>query len=266
MRKRNFVEVFVVLFVLSLIIFFASTTGILKPVESLFGGVLSPLQSITTGAFSKLTDFGSTAEVKVLKQQNLVLTQKLVDQTRLIGDNKALNDQFQTQTPRSQSLLPADIVAAPEFIPGISVPETLILNQGEADGVKVGQAVLYQNNLIGKIVKTSAFLSSVKLVTNASFSFTAKTLGTQGLGVINGQGGGEMILGNVVLSDTLKKQDTVLTKGDVNLAGLGLPPDLVVGKITSVSKSPSDLFQKAEVKSLIDVSKLTKVFILTNYQ
>lgn len=265
MRKRNFIEFFLVFLVLSLIIFGASEIGILKPVESLFGEVLSPFQAITTGAIARITDFGPSSQVRQLQQQNLVLTQKLVDQTRMIGDNKALSDQFQTQTPKSQSLLPAEIVAAPGFIPGVSVPETLILDKGEADGVKVGQAVVYQNNLVGKIIKTSSFLSSAELVTNASFSFTAKTLGTQSFGVIKGQGGGEMILDNVVLSDTLKKQDTVLTKGDVNLAGLGLPPDLVVGKITSISKSPSDLFQKAQVESLIDISKLTKVFILTNY-
>jgi len=38
-------------------------------------------------------------------------------------------------------------------------------------------------------------------------------------------------LDNVVLSDTLQKQDTVLTKGDVaDTNGIGVPPDLVIGK------------------------------------
>jgi rod shape-determining protein MreC len=265
MRKKNFVEVFLVFFMLSLIVFGAAKIGLLRPFESFFAEILSPFQAMTTVAFSKITSFSSNSQIQSLKQQNSELTKKLVDQSSLIADNKALSDQFQTQTPKSQSLIPAEIVASPGFIPGISVPETLILDKGEADGVKIGQAVVYQNNLVGKISKISSTLSSAMLITNSSSSFTVTTLTTQSLGVIKGQGGGEMILDNVVLSDTLQKQDLVLTKGDINLSGSGFPPDLVVGKITSISKNPSDLFQKASIASLIDVSKLNKVFILTGY-
>jgi cell shape-determining protein MreC len=67
------------------------------------------------------------------------------------------------------------------------------------------------------------------------------------------------------VSDTLQKQDTILTKGDINNSGLGFPPDLVIGRVTSISKNVSDLFQKADVKTLIDFSKLTKVFVIVNH-
>jgi len=49
----------------------------------------------------------------------------------LIEDNKALRDQFQTENPKSTNLIEADIIGAPGFIPGISIPETLVLNRGE---------------------------------------------------------------------------------------------------------------------------------------
>jgi rod shape-determining protein MreC len=250
---------------LSLIIFGASKIGLLKPLDSLGKGMASPFQALTYGVFSKLTNFSVNTQVEALKAQNMVLTQKLVDQGKLIADNKALRDQFQTENPKSTNLIEADVISAPAFIPGISIPETLILNRGESDGIKVGQAVVYQNNLIGRVVGVSLFSTNVMLVSNSSSSFTAKTMETQSQGVIKGQGGGEMILDNVVLSDNLQKQDTVLTKGDVNALSSGFPPDLVVGKISAVSKNASDLFQKASVKSLIDFSKLTKVFVIVNY-
>lgn len=251
---------------MSFVIFAASKIGLLKPLDSLGKGILSPVQALTYGVYAKLTDFGSSAQIELLKAENIALTKKLIDQNKLIGDNKALRDQFQTQNPKSLSLMEADVIGAPGFIPGISIPETLVLDRGENDGVKIGQAVVYEDNLIGKIIKTSAYLSSVVLISNSSSSFTAKTMSTQALGVIEGQGGGEMILGDVVLSDTLQKKDTVLTKGDVNSGGIGIPPDLVVGEIVSVSKFPSDLFQKANLKSKINFSKLTKVFIIVNNQ
>jgi rod shape-determining protein MreC len=265
MRKSSFTSYFLVFFVLSLLIFGASKIGLLNPLDSLCKNILSPVQAVAYGTFAKLTDFGQNAKIQMLKAQNLALTQKLVDQNKLITDNKALRDQFQTASPKSANLIEADVVGAPGFMPGFSVPEALILDRGVNDGVKVGDAVVYENNLIGKITQATDNLSSVTLVTDASAQFIAKTLTTQASGVAKGQGGGEVVLDNVLLSDSLQKGDLVLTKGDVNAANSGFPSGLTVGKITSISKNPSDLFQKADIQPLVDFSNLGKVFVVVNY-
>jgi rod shape-determining protein MreC len=265
MQKRSFVSYFLVFFILSLLVFGAAKTGFLNPFSSFIKDIFSPVQALTHGAFNKVTGFGNNAQIEELKAQNLVLVQKLIDQNKLIGDNKALRDQFQTVSPKSPSLIPADVVGAPGFIPGLSTVESLILNRGTNDGVKRGDAVVYENNLVGEVTQATANLSSVTLLTNSASLFTAKTLNTQAQGVVKGQGGGELILDNVVLSDSLKKDDLVLTKGDINAQNSGFPPDLTVGKIISVSKNPSDLFQKADIQPLVNFSKLEKVFVVINY-
>jgi rod shape-determining protein MreC len=267
MQRRNvFLPYVLILLFLSIIIFAASRAGLLRPADSLFSQIMSPFEAITYNVFNKISGFGGSSKLVSLKKINLDLTKRLVDQTKLIRDNNALKDQFQTENVRSLNLIPADIIGAPGFIPGISVPENLILDRGEVDKVKAGDAVIYQNNVIGKVSTVRSYVSNVSLITNSSSSFTALTLSTKALGVIKGQGGGEMILDNVLLSDNLKINDIVLTSGNVNGQGIGLPPDLIVGKIISVSKNPSDLFQKAEVQSLINVTKLTKVFIIPALQ
>jgi rod shape-determining protein MreC len=264
MRKSSFTSYFLVFFILSLLIVGASKIGLLNPVDAFFKTIFSPVQAITYQAFAKITDIDSNSQMQTLKAQNLTLAKQLVDQSKLIADNKALRDQFQTENPKSTNLLPANVVGAPGFVPGLSVPEVLILNRGASDGVKVGDAVVYQNNLVGKITQVSANLASVTLTSNASSQFTAQTLQTQAQGVIKGQGGSEIILDNVLLSDNLKKDDLVVTSGDINAQSDGFPPDLTVGKIISVSKNPSDLFQKAEIQSLVNFSKLTEVFVAIN--
>lgn len=264
-KRRSFFPIFIFFILLSLLVFASSRISFLKPIDSLSKAVFSPFQSLTYGVFSKITDLTSNEKLKKLSDENKVLTKKIIDQKRLEADNKALRDQFQTLNPRSANLVPAQIVGAPGFIPGISVPEMLILNRGENDGVKVGNAVIFKDNLVGKVVKTSSYLSSVLLITNSSSSFTGKTLQTNTSGVIKGQGGEKLILDNVLLSENLKKDDFVLTKGDVNEEGVGFPPNLIVGKITSVSKKASDLFQKAEITSLVDFVKIQDVFIITSF-
>ena len=263
MKQRfSFTLVFVTFLILSIIIFSFSKLGLFKPVEPFLQSITAPIQSVVYGSFSFLTNIGSNTKVKELENKNNLLTKQLLSQEKLISDNKALKDQFQTQAPKSTNLIPADIIGAPGFLPGISVPESFTLDKGEADGVKVGDAIIYKNNLLGKVVKTSEFVSSVEVVTNASSLFTAKTLETNALGVVKGQGGGGLILDNVILSESLKIGDMVITKGDVNLSGVGIVPDLVLGEIVAINKNPSDLFQRAKLKPLVDFSKIDKVFVI----
>lgn len=264
MQKRNsFLPYFFIFFFLSLFLFFSSKISFLKPINSFARNAFAPVQSLTYGIFFSATNIGSGSKIKLLQEENRSLIKKLADLIKVQKDNEALRDQFQTVNIRSTSLLPAEVVGAPGFLPGVSVPEALTLNRGESDGIKVGQAVIYKDNLIGIVVKTSKFLSSVSLITNSSSSFTASSLETNAQGVVKGQGG-EIIFDNVLLSEILKKDDLIVTKGNINQKEEGFVAGLIVGKIASVSKNASDLFQKAEVKQLVDLTKLSTVFVIVS--
>jgi cell shape-determining protein MreC len=118
--------------------------------------------------------------------------------------------------------------------------------------------------LVGKVTQTSFGFSKVSLSTNSSFSTTAQDLSTGAMGVAKGQGGGEIVLDNVVSSQELTIGDLVVTKGEIDINGIGILPNLVLGKITSINKNPSSLFQIAKLKTLVDFSDLSKVFIIKN--
>jgi len=191
----------------------------------------------------------------------LDLSKKLIDQKKLIDDNKALNDQFLTTSIKSNTLLAANVVGAPRFIPGISSPEVFIIDLGSKDGVTIGSAVIFKDNLVGSITKLTQNLSEVTLISNSASKFTAKT--ENGVaGVVKGQGNGEIVLDNVVLSDRIQKGDLVITSGDLKIYATGFPGQLIVGRITTVDRNPSDLFQKGRIESLLDLKRLTKVFII----
>jgi rod shape-determining protein MreC len=251
--------VFLIFLIAAAVIFFLAQRGLMQPVSGLFEQVTLPLQRFTfhTIHHESLTD-------DKLRKENLSLQTKLAEQDELEKENQALRDQFHTTNPPPSKLLPATIVGMTGFIPGESSVDEMIIDKGRSDGVKAGNVVVVKDNLIGRIVQTSEHLSIVHMVTHDGISFTAKTMHTSALGVIKGKGGGEVLLDNVVLSDKLEKNDLVMTKGDIDDKGLGYPPDLIVGKIVSVNKKASNLFQTAEVESLIDFSKLSMVFVVIN--
>ncbi len=196
------------------------------------------------------------------KQQDEILTgiaNKAKDATQK-QEMQALRDQFETSTIPQTSLLPAKIIGFEGFLPGVSRPTQVVLDRGGEEGVSSGLAVIYKNNLVGKVVKTTDHRSLVALLTKSGWSFTVKTSSTNANGLVEIDNG-DIFLKNVVLSDSLEKGDLIVTKGDETMGNGGFPPDIVVGKVASIDKKASALFQTAKVKSLQNVVSLTTVFI-----
>lgn len=260
-KKERLIFTFFIFLSLSIIILVLSLFGKLLWPQSFLEKNVSFLPKTFFGFFQGLPFVSESSLVKKLKDENLILASSLVDQERLKKENAALFSQFQTKDLQTLSLLPAQIVGAPGFIPGITTPASFILDKGTKDNVNVGDSVVVKNNLVGKISKVSSYLAKVDIITNPSVAFTAKTInGT--IGVVKGGGGDKITLDNVLPSQNLKKNELVLTNGDVNIDGIGIPGDLIVGKIQSIEKVPTALFQRAEIKSLINFTKLSTVFII----
>lgn len=263
MQKRGgFFGIFLIFLFFCAFIILLGKTSFFSPITNFVQQIFAPISLFSYNLLNQADNFFYSSKLKSLEEENQKIFKKIVDQNKLLEDNKALRDQFATSYPRPQSLIPADIVGAPSFVPGFSNSETFIIDKGQEDGIRVGQAVVYKENLLGRVSKTSKFLSSVVLINNSNLSFVAKTLETNAQGVVKGQGGEDVILDEVLLSENLKIGDLVLTKGNIGLEGAGFPPDLIVGRITSVSKISSDLFQKAQVKSAVDFTKIDKVFVV----
>lgn len=255
-KRKSSIGIVVVLIVLSASLYYFMPHSLSVP-QSLLQLLPSNSQS-------------SNSELEKIQDENRTLIEKFAIMNTLEKENRALKDQFQTSVPSNSDLIPARVIGTPQFIPGISTIETLILDQGLEHGVQKGQAVIVKNQLVGKISRVSPSLSIVDLVTHEGFTLTARVnpcsqcveRSNQTLGVLKGKGNNEMVLDNVVLSEKTEKDDIVMTKGDVSEEGIGIPPDLIVGKVISVEKKSSELFQVAKVKSLIDFQNLSTVFIM----
>jgi rod shape-determining protein MreC len=258
-KSFGFFLVFLCFLSFSVGLFFLFRNNAQIPGVGLINNVFSPVRRGVVGIVS------NTEKESTLKAENDKLRKELRDQQKNAADLKALRDQFEMQKIRSNTLLPAAIVGMKGFVPGVSLPEGFILARGAQDGVKVGQVVIYQDNVIGKVSKITQTTALVDLVYTEQSTVNAKTLHTNAIGLIRGEGQGVMSMQGVVLSEKLDKGDEVLTKGDEDLDKTGYPPDLVIGKVVSVDKKASNLFQSAQVESLVPITKLTTVFIMMQH-
>ena len=257
-RKESFLPAFLIVFFLCVLILGFSPSGNLNFLSSFLEKGTVAVQSATFKIFQKLPFMSKDPIIKKLEEKNLELLSQSVVFEKLKKENAALSDQFQTVYPQTIQLLKADIIGASSFIPGVSVPNVFIIDKGLRDNLKVGMAVVVKDNLVGIISQVSANLSEVNIVNNSLFSFTAKTQ-NGAVGIV--KGGGSLTLDNILLSENIGEGELVLTRGNINSAGVGIPPDLIVGKITSVEKKPSDLFQKAKIESFVNLISLSTVFV-----
>lgn len=250
-----FISFFLCLLVALLLWFVSSKFEGITFIQSLF----APAQKTALQASRSVH---SSPEIDKLKQENTALKTQIAQMNDIKQDNQAFRDQFQTTNPAPKDLLPATIVNLESFLPGMSAPEALVIDKGTADHVKVGYVVVYKDSVIGKVVRVNAHFARILLLTNASVVLTGKTSASGALGIVRGQGGGQILFDNVLLSENLKAGDTIVTTGDTKLDGTGFPEGLIIGEITSVEKNPSALFQRANVKNLVDVTKLSTIFVL----
>lgn len=248
MQKKNFFPAFLIFFIFTLLIYIFSQLGLLKRLTGFFERGTVPIQRLV---FNTFADNDTPTDLEKVKEENDKLATQVVNLQEVERENRALRDQFAASGISSGELLAAEVIGGTN--------DKIIIDKGERDNVRAGNVVVFKDNLIGQIAKTSATISVINVITNDT-SFTAKTVKNQTQGVIKGLGH-SMIFDNVTLSDKLEKGEIVLTQGDVDENGQGFPPDLVIGKIASINKKASSLFQSAEVRSLVNFGSLEMVFV-----
>ena len=247
-RVRAVFPIFSIFLLLSLLILFFFQ----NPLTNVLQIITLPIQK---WAFIVSTKPVVLTPQQQLQQENNQLRARLAQMQEIQKDNQALHDQFLITSPPPQQLLPADIIGTQQ--------NALLIDKGTADHVRVGNIVVVKNNIIGKIAKSTPHIALVLLLSDPSTSFTAVTAKTGIHGIVKTLANGTVVFGNVVLSDKLAVNDIIVTKGDQNLQGIGYPPGLIVGKIVSIDKQASSLFQSGEIRSLVDVSRLRMVFVKT---
>lgn len=246
---------FVVLFFLSIIIIFLDRIGGWDGPKSALQTVTLPVQYAVFSAklaakdiFSFLTFWKSGENrIKNLELRVLELTATKNEADALRQENDQLRKQLGAIVTHSKTLLPAPVL-------GGSL--ALELAVGTNAGIKEGQSVVYLDNLVGRVKRVTPQASFVELPVSPLARIPVKIGKARGL--VSGQYNFSMILDRVAQNEEIQANDLVLTSGE----GGSFLADLIVGKITKIISNETDLFQKAEIKPLIDYQDLTLAFVI----
>jgi rod shape-determining protein MreC len=130
---------------------------------------------------------------------------------------------------------------------------------GRADGIRVGMPVVAAaadgaGGLAGLVVEVRADRSIIQLTVDPRSRVVARDQQTEALGVIHGQPGGQLVMTQVPVTDTVAVGDTIITAG-LELEGVAASPyprGLLIGRVSAIEADPNGLTQTVFVRPAID--------------
>lgn len=141
---------------------------------------------------------------------------------------------------------------------------TIVIDKGSKNNVKKGMAVVVNSGLIGKVIKTSNFTSTVKLLTadelNGNISVKIKLDSKDVYGLLTGYNKetNTYKIEGISESDEIKEGAIVTTTGLSDI----FPSGILVGNVKSVTADNYDLTKIVEVTPSVDFNDISVVTVL----
>jgi rod shape-determining protein MreC len=186
----------------------------------------------------------------VLSRENLLLSARLQQLASLEAENMRLRDLLGSSFKIGERVLIAEILAV-NLDPS---RHQVLLNKGSSSGVFQGQPVLDANAVMGQVIRTNPFTSTVLLITDSDHALPVE-VNRNGLRTIAaGTGlGHELELLYIPKNADIQVGDLLVTSG----MGGRFPPGYPVARVSAVRHEPDNPFTAvtAEPTARLDRSR-----------
>lgn len=190
-------------------------------------------------------------ENKALKEQIGQLFSENASLRKSLAEAQVLVSQEKYLDPATYNLIPAR---------PIGVGRYLKIDKGLSEGVALGQAVVFNDNYIGKVVKVAEKSAHVQLLSDPDSKLAAFSQGLtgRGRGVLIGQFGTDILMDKILHEEKVSVGDLVYSEGTEGF----LPRGLILGRVAKVLTADTEVFKQAKVTPNFDTSDMELVFVI----
>lgn len=277
-NKRNNIEkkyILMIIIAIIMIILAILSYGLKKKkdlniVESFIKDTVVSIEKIVFYPFNFVIDlFQDYNELKDIKEENYILKTSLNRIESIETENIELRQQLDNL---KEELNINYVLTDYEYLNATVTSRnigfwynTITIDKGSSNGVEVEMPVINAYGLLGKVVSTTSFTSTVRLLTtsdtNNKISVSIVSNGEKLHGLINGYNYDSATLEVEGISNTktVRVGDLVYTSG---LGGV-FPSGILIGKVESITTDSYDLSKIINVKPSADFDDVNYVTILT---
>ena len=186
--------------------------------------------------------------VKVLEAQVRELQEELIVTQGLMTQNKRLKEQTNFVDFPDTKIITGRVVA----LSGGPFVKSMLINIGQDNGARLGQAVMSEYGLVGVIVEVASSFARVLQITDINSQIPVVTENTRDPAIIKGDNSRFLKLKFVPNGSLLAVGDRIVTSGHGGL----LPPDVPIGHIAEIDGT------SVLVSSLVDWDRLDYIRVL----
>jgi len=241
-RKAHSRFVLVLLILVSVLLLLSSLysaqASVFKKAREGVMDVASPVLSLFSGPISYVNGVvGSVGDYFNVMEQNKALREENAELRQWMNEALELRETIEVYEALQGYAAPPEAQPISAFVIGESndaFARSMIVNAGRANNVEVGQAVVDENGLIGRIVEAGGGASRVLLLTDIQSRIPVYVEGVNVEGILVGNTRAQPVISFTASADDLEPEpgQRVLTSG----AGGALPRGLPVGVVTGENR------------------------------
>lgn len=242
-----------------------------SPLSSAVSFIMSPIENLAVDIANLTEDFNgyfvsskSYAEkIDELQKENDDLRSQLVDYEKTLHKLKAYEEFLEIKEENPDfSFVPSQIILRDTS----DIFGSFTLNKGISDGVSVNDPVIYSNSLVGVVTEVNENSCTVSTLLCPDISVSAYEIHTRE--DCYTESGVSSETGAFIRLSGLTKTTAVVSGGTVCTSGIGgiYPKDLIIGTIREIKPDETGLSVYALIEPETNYSKLTDVFIITEFE
>lgn len=260
MQKRIRTSAIVVT-ILAAVFVLMQLTGLMRPFRIVLDQAFNPVGRAVYGVSRSVSDnfkfFGQIGQLNDKNQQleteNLKLRQQLANFKELTNENNLLRKQLGFNERQNLDLSAARVVAYGSD----NIRKSLTIDKGSRAGLKKGMAVVSSGALVGTLDEVNDFSSKVFLLSDPDFRIRALGQDNRATGVVRGQIGSGYQMEKIAQADAIAVGETVVTAGSDQV-----PKGILIGQVETIDRSDNAIFQVANLKPALNLTKLELVFVV----
>lgn len=236
--------------VISLVLIFNNDNTQIRFLRAFAIGFVGTLQS---GVSAVPNVFELQSENKYLREKNIELANDVASLKEAKLENIRLSKLLTLKDKNVLGIISAKIVNKSL----VQTRNTITINAGENDSIKVNMPVITDDGLVGKIVGVSKNYSIAQILYNKDLRISAKVQRSRVDGIFTYDGVGNLILTNVPKAADVNPGDLIITSEYSNLFPGGIP----LGTVMETGNI-DNLFKRVIIRPVVNFSILEEVFVV----